>query len=288
MFGKLSTIPLNLHCWGGFGSQLNVAYLALQLRAKNESRKLVVHLHSSGVTPRGIELPFKELKLDIKFVDDFVRNNSRNLQSPNQIFKSAARLRKIALQIVKLFLNSIHIVVEVNTSEDLKQITPWTLAVRGHYSYLNIEPEIITKLYKTLFVFHSTPLSSASELLIHLRLGDLLTLNNKNPISQDRLYRLIEATHFDRSSINILSDSNPQMGLEYLALLASKYNVIIESKTPIETIIDGLSAKIFIGTNSKVSIWISIFRACILGKESFLPDELRIPSLLSLNKILFY
>jgi hypothetical protein len=228
------------------------------------------------------------MRLEIKVVDDFVRASSRNPHSPNRIFRTTARLRKLARQIVKLFLNSIRFVLEVNTSEDLKQITPWTLAIRGHYSYLDIEPEIVTQLYKTFFDFQCTPIGSASKLLIHLRLGDLLTLSNKNPISQDRLYRLIENTRFGGSSINILSDSNLDIGLKYLDSLANKYSLNIDSKTPIETIIDGLSANIFVGTNSKVSIWISVFRACVSGKESFLPLELQIPNLSRLNKILFY
>lgn len=288
MIKRISQIPINLHCWGGFGSQLNVAYLALQLRKQNENRKIVVHLHSSGVTRRRVELPFEKMRLEIKVVDDFVRASSRNPHSPNRIFRTTARLRKLARQIVKLFLNSIRFVLEVNTSEDLKQITPWTLAIRGHYSYLDIEPEIVTQLYKTFFDFQCTPIGSASKLLIHLRLGDLLTLSNKNPISQDRLYRLIENTRFGGSSINILSDSNLDIGLKYLDSLANKYSLNIDSKTPIETIIDGLSANIFVGTNSKVSIWISVFRACVSGKESFLPLELQIPNLSRLNKILFY
>ena len=54
----LKSLTLRVHCWGGLGSQLFALAHAYELRKKFPKRKIMLFLHTSGVSERFSELDF--------------------------------------------------------------------------------------------------------------------------------------------------------------------------------------------------------------------------------------
>jgi len=52
-----SRLPIRVHCWGGFGSQIFACVIAKRLASLFPARKIVLIFHSSGVTRRTLEIP---------------------------------------------------------------------------------------------------------------------------------------------------------------------------------------------------------------------------------------
>jgi hypothetical protein len=127
--------------------------------------------------------------------------------------------------------------------------------------------------------------------IIHYRLGDLLKLNVKGPVSPERVLRIIQQLEKDgEREISLFSDT-PEIALERLS--QSKISIVsVEEVGAIDTLIALSKSKILIGTNSKLSVWASLFRS---GKENsrltYLPLEVKHhlhSNFPNLNNVIFY
>lgn len=109
---------------------------------------------------------------------------------------------------------------------------------------------------------------------LHYRLGDLLTLSEKSPIEARKVASCI--TKLDSRDVVVISDS-PEVALRLLGELVSNVN-FKNLDLPIWDAIKFLTlAQVFIGTPSKISEWVAIFRVHFASKNAItvLPIEMK-------------
>jgi hypothetical protein len=106
-------------------------------------------------------------------------------------------------------------------------------------------------------------------LFVQYRIGDLFSLTNKTFISPQLLANLIQDKIKAFRQINLLVASDtPEKCIILIDYLGFDFTRKIFS--PENTISAGLHARYFIGTNSKISLWIATLRA-LSSKESLIP-----------------
>lgn len=265
----MDLFSLRIHCWGGLGSQLYAIHLALLLRESNPSRKIHLVFHTSGVTHRELEISPKDIPFFVSTVDDFRKpcpaDKKAILQSP--LFSVRSKIR--------VLLEKIGIMGEFNTDDSLTRISKFLLSTRGHYSGLSIDKKKAKVLWGLLF--QNSPLRVHSNTCaIHLRLGDLLLLKEKTPIKPESLQFAINAIRQIRGKIHftIYSDSNKEQVIHYLAQSGIEIEFEYRYSDSRQMVWDCTEAEYFIGSTSKLSIWICVFRNLFWHEtNSYLPQQ---------------
>lgn len=277
---KRNPFAMRVNIWGGLGSQLYGLNLYYILASKFPKRKIILSFHTNGVTKRNLEIPLKHnfsLKYEIEIVDDFSENQSKSEYLKDGI----SRLSSFFQIWIKDLLILSRFVIAINEINQISDVKRWTLNIRGHYSYLPVNEDRIGKIFEHLEHNEnefSDMVKCENCLGIHLRLGDLLKLDNKSPISSKRILNLIEGIYGEQSSnciFHVFSDS-PEEIEEYFQIQAvRKIKFKVSNCSPSETINHLCSSENFIGSTSKISIWIALARMNFRNQKSFLPAELK-------------
>jgi hypothetical protein len=235
-------------------------------------RRVKVYIHTSGVTRRGSELDFASLGFKVFEIDDFYQrqqismsiNANRKLDTMKSNFIKTLKLLLLKMQLVKT----------CDDEASFKTIKPWTLDLRGHYTRLRIDSESVKIIFEVLFGSETNTPSRSHDVLIHYRLGDLLTLHEKHPIDPSRVELLLKQLDSVSLSIKVLTDSDP---IEY-SKFVSKSKILsclsVENLNPIDSLRCCIFSGIFIGTATKLSLWATIFRNLLSQEKSLLPTEL--------------
>lgn len=266
----LSKWPIHVHSWGGLGSQIFACIVAKRIMSRFPKRKVVLVFHSSGVTYRNVEINSKLASIfNISFHDDYRPTKDHAITSRKET--PVGLLRNITLTI----LIKVGIVARLNKEDEFDSINSLLTEVRGHYTQLELDLEEIDWIIDSLELSNAFGLGSATTLpAMHLRLGDLLTLKSKTHIDPERLIKC-KPFFSTAEKLLIYSDSNPQ---EVLQLIGEHFNDFELEVLQLETldVMDNcLRAKVFIGTNSKISLWIAILRlAAESGRTTVLPTAL--------------
>lgn len=266
---------LRIHSWGGFGSQLYVVYLILRIRKKFPNRRLKVIVHTSGVTARTQEFDFSSLGVNVVNVDDFSsKHNTQALHGKTNIKRQIPIHLKNAS---KALLGFSRLLISANDEMSFSRIWEGTLSIRGHYTRLDWDKSVIESLFAILSSGNQNygNIRVLGTTSIHYRLGDLLSLEGKSPVSSGRVEELISKLGIEKSQISIFSDSN-RKDFELHAengMYWNKANYFCLS--PDDTISNCIKTEHFIGTTAKISLWIAVFRFFIFDRLSFLPIELR-------------
>jgi len=245
-----------VHCWGGLGSQLFAYSISELLYQKYPKKDIRLVLHTSGVTKRSPAIKFVGQKFQIISKDDFNEHSSVDVQKikPRQIMKHN----------IKFILKKTYFLLEGNTTSELKKIKPWTLILRGHYSYAEI-PDLILKKMKQNFE-ELLQLNFKGEyekniyIGVHYRLGDLVTITNKSPIGPNSITEFISKVAIDQQikETHIYSDD---LVLAKKLLETQLTDSVFYKDLDIWAMMANLMhCRYFIGTNSKISIWITLFR----------------------------
>lgn len=263
-------IPLKIHIWGGFGSQLYGINVAMKMQDIFPKRRISLVFHSSGVTRRKLELPnFIARHFIFSEVDDFTTSAPTSKKSKGNV--SRIIIRKLAIYFGFL--------AELSSEKSTLNLQPWLFQLRGHYSYLRIHPAMVEILAESLQLNIHRP--SNLSCCLHFRLGDLLYLTNKTFIDPKRVIQELNI-RFRNNEITLLSDSSESELREVLGIASSPFHFSFNNMSPLDTVSFGALSKIFIGTNSKLSLWISILRYQLnIGQSTSLPRELF--SVLKLN-----
>lgn len=244
--------PLRIHAWGGLGSQLFAVALASDITRRFPKRKLVIILHSSGVTKRKPEVC--ELFPEFKYIeiDDFLDRKSHDSKLKKR------SLRRFVLHLLRAGALSSGILAEENVSHS-RLVHGWTLSIRGHYSYRQIGNEFLSEIERRLTQLSKLNASDyKATTVIHYRLGDLLELTNKNSIPAERILNVIcQMTEIE--SVTVLSDS-PQRALHLLENVSCDHQFQAQELTTVQTIWAASQAKVFLGTSSKISYWVVLLR----------------------------
>lgn len=267
---------LRVHSWGGFGSQLFAAYIVLKVQKRFPNRRIKVVVHTSGVTRRVSELNFQNLGVKVVQVEDYQTSAGKKKMTSNYfynlswIYGSIKETTSRALVWMRFYQNA-------NTDNSVNSIMCWTLALRGHYTRITLERELIESLYVELCSQSSKFQIQNQDLVIHYRLGDLLTLGEKKPISVDRVEEVLDNVMTHRDSTVLLSDTVGEDLTTFLKDSRLLRYCNVYNFDPISTLAFCIKSQTFVGTGAKLSLWAAIFRHFIFSKDSFLPVELKWP-----------
>jgi len=256
-----------VHSWGGFGSQLNALGLAYCLSLKYPKRRIRIVFRTGGEHKAFYELndlQINEFEIRFKKIDEKVTHIMPSVLTPNlNTYKNFAKA-----SLIKLGLYA-----TCESKSEFDSIKPWVLVIRGSYN-LFPSKEFINYLQKK--IEHKVENLLNNDVTVHYRLGDLITLETKSPISEEILLQQLNSTVKDTSSISctILSSDPDTASLKFAQL---KTSMIIKSDyaTPVEVLKIGTKSKIFLGTNSKISMWVVFIRMNLGLKNSFLPNSFK-------------
>ena len=246
-----------IHAWGGLGSQLFAIALAYDLSERFFRMKPTLVLHTSGVTKRHSEMELFKQDFQILEIDDF---KTGALGQSNPGFSTG-----IIRIIIKKFLTWIRILGLANSSLESGRVKPWTFIYRGHYSYRYISQKTTIKIARRLGIVANASekivLGSGGQIVVHYRLGDLVTLSSKGPVSLYSLSLQIKKVcdSLDTNTYSVYSDDLP-LATNLLSKSLPGYRAIPCSGTTVETLKSITESLYFIGTNSKNCIWGAILR----------------------------
>ncbi len=272
--------PREIHIWGGFGSQLYGLALALDIREKYPKLDFRLVFHTSGVTERQVEIEslLDKMSLDYDKKFDFVDQKPIGHRSgiKNRLLPLLGKTSIWLLQASRL-------VARCNYRTEVRA---WTAQIRGHYAYRNISEKTLENIARALGLAESISINDIflSRITVHYRLGDLLSLSDKSEIEFERLSNAIQSELKRNPLINqliVLTDSQEACKARFKSMSKEleKLGVVttIVSESSMNTILSGVHAQCFIGTNSKISFWIVYFRILLnpLAEEiiSYIPIE---------------
>ena len=264
---------LRVHSWGGFGSQLFTAYVVLKLQKQFPNRRIKVVIHTSGVTRRISEFDFETLGVKMIQVEDYRATEAQNVKYKAHVSYSYNLSQAIRRHLYQI-LQRLRLVQSATTDLSFNLISIWTLSIRGHYTRLSLDKSLVECLHDALFLKESPFITQKNALVVHYRLGDLLSLDEKQPINVDRIEGVLHELRVQTNHLVLLSDSNEAELAEFL-----KNSMILKfckpsNYGPSKTLRFCIDAESFIGTGAKISLWAAIFRYFVHEKESFLPTEL--------------
>lgn len=256
-------LPIRIHCWGGFGSQLFAYCLLKELSSMHTARHFKLIFHDSGITQRPIEIKRFLNDVDYCQVHDFTKGESKKVKTKGH------------LEIAKRFLLLMRVVMSDKEITRDKRVWPWTISIRGHYSNRPINPTIISALYSTLI--EDSKEETAPSLLIHYRLGDLLHTESKSFVMPITLTNVINREISSNSSKDqswIITE-NPVKAKSMMPNLLSPNQFEFISMDVEKLLSFGIRSRLFIGTNSKLSIWIVLMRVASTDKRSIVPESIK-------------
>lgn len=275
--------PTRVHVWGGFGSQLFALSLVHDLRLRYPKRKFIAVFHTGGVTERNAEILNLFPTLDHQIIRDF---SPTAKQGPSNKLILKDLIRRYVLVILKFT----YLVLPANTDTEFCKVKPWTLQIRGHYSNRTISQDFFIQLYKTLLTSTTANIDYSNyDCCVHYRLGDLLYLSNKEPISIYQISQEILLRNA-RKPFVLLTDS-PSEAKQRLSKFI-RAQVTCPTTDSASVLVLAVGAKYFVGTSSKLSFWAAAMRANLFKTQSSLPgkNQPQVVGLLSqnLSQINFY
>lgn len=260
---------IRIHTWGGLGSQLYAVALAIEIKRIFPHRNIKFICHTSGVTEREPEIQFFSKTIHTKndFNDGFL--NSSTAKKNN---------RHMVKNLLIKILNLTGIMQRCNNNKEFLKLKPWILIIRGHYTGVDISSHTALEILQKIDdVFVSNKRVGSDFLSLHYRLGDLISLKEKNPINSKLLSEIILKANktYKSNKVYIYSDSI-EVARSELSKFIIKAEIIPRQISALETVHECVNSSIFIGTNSKISIWIAILRAASSNtKRSYLPTDLK-------------
>ena len=247
---------IKVHCWGGLGSQLFAWAMAEQLKIKFPSKDIQIILHNSGVTRRESAIGFLSKKFLITNMNDYVLPKNSGTRLSNRDLK----LRVFA----KSVLDRLGFVIYSSNLNTIAKVKPWTLALRGHYAHDTVPVSILHSIIDQISIHKEfcfdIPKSAQETLGIHYRLGDLLNLDDKTYVHPDTLGKFIieNVKSHNQKDISVYSD-DITVAKRYLGHYLPQ-NVHFIDKDIWDTLKELTNQDLFIGTNSKISLWVALFR----------------------------
>ena len=248
---------LQIHCWGGLGSQLFAWAVVEQCLQEKPNRRIALVLHTSGVTQRSSELNALAKIVKIVQVTDF---------KPNEFSIDSAAEVELKGRFKKFTLRMLQKSKFILSTEKIKDIKPWTFQLRSHYSRRYVPSKVCESMFNRFVQMGllENSLGATEDLVgIHYRLGDLLTLENKSYVSHEKIISVIQdlsSRHkLNRCVIKIHSDS-PEVASQKLSPLGEKFTIQQVEQTPWATLSALLQYKFLVVTNSKIGIWAIIFK----------------------------
>ena len=232
-------------------------------------------LHSGGVTKRTAELREYWPNQRIIELQDFNEHILTNIPNSEVILGRISLRKPFRFAVEKSGL-----IASCNTDREFKNLKPYIRQIRGHYSYRFISPSTIEDM-DNLLTNKTKALISRTEMppvdiSVHLRLGDLLTLKTKNPLSQKRVSGAINQVYSFSNKRKILFSSDSPVVASHMLSVFDDVESLPKHGDAFNAITQLQTAMFFVGTNSKLSVWITLIRLYFQqNKMSWLPEEIR-------------
>ena len=252
--------PINIHCWGGFGSQLYALTLALDLKTRFLNRKIKIYFHTGGVTHRDPEI--------LNLIGDFPYEIINDFGASPTNVSSIGRLRSTSRVVIARFFVMTGLISRGNSDSDFRKIKPWVQTIRGHYSYRSQNITTIGKIFPLTMINTNIDTKFVG---IQYRLGDLTLIESKSPIDSNRIALILNQIHDPDLSVKIYSDTPIEAKIRL-----SQHGIegITVNKNSYETLIELCQADYFIGTSSKISFWITMLRILVHQKNhTYMPKS---------------
>ena len=242
-------------------------------------KRIILVLHTGGITARKSEIDFLSNKINLLKVDDY-RAGSNDKQSHTTDSISIFNFVKAS---IKPLANNFRFVI--TDDKKVLKVKFWTFSVRCTYTSNDLRKQDIVHMADIIGIDSNS--SEQNFLGVHYRMGDLLTVKPDSLVPLNLISSVINqivstGAVVDKVKIysdSILDDSNLQ--------LPAKIDFEWKSVETLQTIRELSKAKYFVGTNSKVSLWVAIFRLCLsVPGDIYLPVNVAIilSSVLSLEK----
>jgi len=249
---KIKTPTLRIHCWGGLGSQLQALSFYLMVQSKFPNRNLQLILHTGGITERLSEIDFVSDRINLVSIHDF----KNKVEKTNVNFLFRFNLRSIFKNLARNIFDYSRFVI---TNENrVMAIMPWTTQVRCSYSNIKLSSDLIKNLGE--IVKFPTKKIDNNFIGVHLRIGDLAALKPKSLVDTSTINKLINNLDQKEKILNkVIVYSDSELNLDSFSSLIG-FTIQLRNIDTINTIFDLTGPRVFIGTNSKVSLWVAIFR----------------------------
>lgn len=243
--------PIKVHCWGGFGSQLYALTLAIDLKKRFPKRSLILYFHDGGVTKRPPEILELLNGANFRLVSDFALETNV-VKKVNCIKRWTSSTKRISVALLKIA----GVLSSANNDREFESLKPWVYSIRGHYSHRNQNDSTVRNVYSRMLSLKG-PTFEYTHLTVHYRLGDLTQLATKQPISSIQIESQIVRNYAHGMGVVIFSDSVDK-ARDLLSNLG--YDIKTGYGNSIQTVLQIVNSKFFIGTSSKISYWATIFR----------------------------
>jgi len=270
------TLPsIAIHIWGGFGSQLYAVALYYKLLRLHPNRRFHIVQHTGGIILRR-ENEFSKLFRDIpvRHIDD---HRSDGI-APTTWIRPFVSIRGSVIRVLRLLSVKSGLMIDDSILRKNVCIKPWTLQIRGHYTDIVFDLSdytlLLTQLQSRAESIKTFDLNST---MLHYRLGDLPFAGKENIIPIDVIEKQFDQVPISaRKTVYVFSDTPTFFSTKpFSEDFYASHNVIISDLSASSLIPIASSAKAFVGTSSKLSIWIVLFRSCLGLNHSFLPNSLK-------------
>jgi hypothetical protein len=261
MFFRLPHIEI--HTWGGLGSQLYALALQFELFERNPKRVIEMHLHTGGVTKRVSELDGVIDPSLLFYINDFSDDEISSHQASETSLLLAKGLTKRLRKIILLILLKTGFISRFDSDDQNLTIYPWSRQIRGHYSSRRIPVSVLKSMYVELLRmgFLNSEMTMPEHKGIHYRLGDLLVIGSKHPASIESLSIGIElANRLDPGKDCVVFSDSLDSACEMLSSLPLGLEYKPGAGNTWQAISTLVHIRIFVGTPSKVTEWVTIFR----------------------------
>ena len=263
----LNKLTLKIHCWGGLGSQLLALNYYLRVQELYPRKRIILVLHTGGITARNSEIDFLSNKINLLKVDDY-RAGSNDKQSHTTDSNSIFNFVKAS---IKPLANNFRFVI--TDDKKVLKVKFWTFSVRCTYTSNVLRKQDIVHMAGILGIDSNS--SEQNFLGVHYRMGDLPTLKPSALVPLDSISKIINDLNKAGAVVDtvriysdsIVENSNLQLPKE----IDSEW----KSVDTLQTISELSKAQYFIGTSSKVSLWVAIFRwALNTAGDVYLPSSI--------------
>ena len=263
----LNKLTLKIHCWGGLGSQLLALNYYLRVQELYPRKRIILVLHTGGITARNSEIDFLSNKINLLKVDDY-RAGSNDKQSHTTDSNSIFNFVKAS---IKSLANNFRFVI--TDDKKVLKVKFWTFSVRCTYTSNILRKQDIVHMADILGITSNSAEQNFTG--VHYRMGDLPTLKPSALVPLDSISKIINDLNkagavIDKVRIysdSIIDNSNLQLPKE----IDYKW----KSVDTLQTISELSKAQYFIGTSSKVSLWVAIFRwALNTAGDVYLPSSI--------------
>jgi len=253
---------IRVHAWGGLGSQLFAVALIYDLKRSFPKRRTILVLHEGGVTKRISEIDALFTFIKKKKILDYVVPESKFDFQSNSISVQfeKERIRNSKIRNLLLLFGFLSL---ANTNEEFSRIRFWVMTIRGHYSYRTLCKESLNQIYTEIQIASYAPpelKELRDSVALHYRLGDLTKLSSKGPVEENELKMILSSLKEHQKLKCILFSDSPKLASKRLAGAWSQKKIITVDVDSVKMLWLASNSKIFIGTNSKLSIWAALFK----------------------------